>query len=353
MCGCLLDEAHPQEETTPQRPSRRGLPGWAQGVAAAALALVILVAGGYWLFRTMNRPPAPVTPTVAPSATPTRTPSPTPTLEPTVTPTPTPLPPRSHQVEAEETLIEIAVEYGVSTDDILALNPDLEPEFLQVGQVLLIPPDPDAAVSAGDGTPTSGDFLIHIVQPGEALLAIAEKYEVSVESIRAANDMEPYESDIQANQSLVIPINTPTPTPTPTLDPRSTPTPLPPYRAPNLLAPIDGALFVVGDRPVVLQWAAVALLDSDEWYAVHLSQRAGSIAETHYTRSTSWRLPESLLEGASTEAREFGWSVQVVREQAGGDGSSTYQRAGEASAQRSFIWVDPTPTPTLPPTASE
>jgi hypothetical protein len=234
------------------------------------------------------------------------------------------------------------------------LNPDLDPELLQVGQVVLVPPDPAAVSPDGEGSSPSGDYIIHIVQPGEALLSIAEEYEVSIESIRAANDMGPYEDRIQVNQSLVIPISTPTPTPPPTRDPDATATPLPSYRPPQLLAPSDGAVFVAGDQLVVLQWVAVGLLGPDEWYAVYLGQRGGGIASVaHTTRSTGWRVPLELLRAADTDAGEFRWYVQVVRQTASPGRAPTYEKAGRPSDTRTFALVNPTTTPSPPVTATQ
>jgi LysM repeat protein len=51
-------------------------------------------------------------------------------------PTPTPL---THIVERGDTLLIIAAQYGVSLDELLAINPGLNPQLLSVGQALLIP----------------------------------------------------------------------------------------------------------------------------------------------------------------------------------------------------------------------
>jgi LysM repeat protein len=51
-------------------------------------------------------------------------------------PTPTPF---VHQVQEGETLLSIALRYGVSLDGMLASNPGLDPRFLSIGQELRIP----------------------------------------------------------------------------------------------------------------------------------------------------------------------------------------------------------------------
>ncbi|HOF28787.1 MAG TPA: hypothetical protein PLY06_05440, partial [Anaerolineaceae bacterium] len=64
--------------------------------------------------------------------------------------------------------------------------------------------------------------------------------------------------------TLVIPLCDRLPTPGPTL----TPTPVPPYPAPNLLLPRSGAAFLASDESVTLQWASVAALLPGEVYRV-------------------------------------------------------------------------------------
>ncbi|MCS7283235.1 MAG: LysM peptidoglycan-binding domain-containing protein [Anaerolineae bacterium] len=221
-----------------------------------------------------------------------------------------------------------------------------------MGQVLLIPParptpTPSPIPGTAEPTPTPGDYIIHVVAPGETLLSIAKKYSVTVALIRAANPDIPAGSDvIRVNQPLIIPLGTPMPTPTPTPDPRATPTPIPPYPAPPLLSPSDGAVFGGENAVIVLQWASVALLRPDEWYEVRIV-RPGFPAHTVRTRTTAYRLPQELFPPPGDSAREFRWEVRVVREIRPG----VYTAASEPGALRRFLWlaIPPTPTPTPTP----
>jgi LysM repeat protein len=357
MCGASLveEEAISQEEEKEQQ----GLPGWASALIVVVLALVILMAGGIGLYALLtNEPETSPTLMVAATHTPTVTLALAPTQTPAPTSTPTPVPPRVHQVQPGETLLGIADEYDATIDGILALNPDVEPDLLQVGQILLIPPagvapGPTDELEPGDPTPTPGNFIIHVVAPGDTLISIAAEYGVSVSLIRAANDMSPDEETIQVNQSLVIPIGTPVPSPTPTVDPNATPTPIPPYSAPPLLSPPDGAVFVGDDAPILLQWASVSILRSDEWYALTLLQPSGGVVSaTTYTRATAWRVPFDLLPTTDADVREFRWQVQVVREARSRGGELVYEKAGAPSEVRTFTWLMPTPTPTLLPSST-
>lgn len=84
----------------------------------------------------------PATAVVAATSTlqPTETPQ-SPTATPSLTPTPTPTY-GTHIVESSETLGGIAVRYGVSVEDLLAINELANPNFLTLGQALNIPPRP-------------------------------------------------------------------------------------------------------------------------------------------------------------------------------------------------------------------
>jgi LysM repeat protein len=352
MCGASLveEEAKPEEEEK----DRQGLPGWLRALIVVALALTILSAGGFGLYTLLIAKPEPenVTPTALPTRTPTATPTSTPTETPTPTPTPTPVPPLVHKVQPGETLSDIAVDNDTTVEAILALNPDVDPELIQVGQLLLIPiatptPGPTSTLEPGVPTPTPPNYIVHIVAPGETLISIAQEYEVSVSLIRIANDLPPDDDTIRVNQSLVIPMGTPMPSPTPTVDPNATPTPVPPYPAPPLLSPPDGATLVGYEEPIILQWASVSVLRGDEWYTLTLLQAPrGVISATIRTRATAWRVPLDLLQASDADEREFRWQVQVVREARDRSGALVYEEAGVPSPVRTFIWLEPTPTPT-------
>ena len=350
MCGASLVE----EEGTPEEPKRRGLPGWARALLSGVLALAILAAGAFALYTLLTTEPAAEDPT--PTAIPTRRPTVPPTLPPTPTSmptsTPTPVPPLAHQVQEGETLIVIAAEYDTTVEQIMALNPDLDPQLIQVGQLLLIPvgtptPGPTSTLDPDVPTPTPPDYIVHVVAPGETLSTIAEEYEVSIAVIRAANDLPLNDDTIRANQSLVIPMGTPMPSPTPTVDPNVTPTPVPPYAAPPLLSPPDGATLAGSEEPILLQWASVSVLQDDEWYELTLSQpRGGVMSATIRSHTTAWRVPPDLMPAPDADVHEFQWQVQVVEEAFGRYGELLYKEAGDPSEVRTFTWLVPTPTPT-------
>jgi LysM repeat protein len=79
-----------------------------------------------------------VTITVRPPMTPTPLPTEPPAVriavQPTVAPTPT-----LYTVEEDDTLIDIAFQFGITVEDIQLANPEVDPRVLQIGQVLVIP----------------------------------------------------------------------------------------------------------------------------------------------------------------------------------------------------------------------
>ena len=147
----------------------------------------------------VTAPPIPETP--VPTATVpvvVISPTPTPTVAPTPTPTPPPTPtPKTHTVRPGEYLSVIAGFYGVSMDAILGLNNIPDPNNLQIGQVLILPPE--AEVPAQTELPAT-----YIVRPGETLSDIAVKLGVAIDELVAANDI-PDPDNIIAGQVLNVP----------------------------------------------------------------------------------------------------------------------------------------------------
>ena len=345
MCGASLVEEAEKEHVDEKK---RAVPGWVGSVAVVLLSVLILGAGGFGLYTMLavEPEPEPTVVVITPSPTPTPEPSSTPTDTPLPPPTPTPVPPRSHDVQEGETVSDIADLYDVTVDDILALNPDVEPELIRPGQVLLVPASASApadvleASGGADQTSASSGFVVHVVRAGETLSAIAEEYDVSVSIIRAANNLAEDDETIRPDQSLVIPRNTPTPTSTPTVDPNATATPAPLYASPTLLHPPDGAVLTDG-TPVLLQWSSVGVLEDHEWYELYLWQPAGGvISDTVRTRATAWRVPLDVLHQAEGQAPRFYWRVRVVREAA----ERVYEEAGSPSPPHLFEWQAPTST---------
>jgi LysM repeat protein len=106
-----------------------------------------------------------------------------------------------HVVQRGETLFRISLRYGVSMDRIVAANNILNPAKIFAGQQLIIPTDNEpAAPAASEGAP-----IQHVVQPGEILGRIANRYGVSMASILQANHIS-NPSLLYAGQVINIPV---------------------------------------------------------------------------------------------------------------------------------------------------
>src|SRR5512141_2101170 len=124
------------------KPILSTFPGW-----LIAIGLILAACSA----KTESHPPplavnssATASPAAAGQLTPYRSPTGTVTPTPTDPATPTPLPsptptPRSHTVVKGEDMFGIALRYGVTLEELKAANPDVNPNFLSVGAVLVIP----------------------------------------------------------------------------------------------------------------------------------------------------------------------------------------------------------------------
>ncbi len=128
-------------------------------------------------------------------------------------PTPTPAPYR-YTVETGDSLGTIAQQFGVSAVAIMEANELQDPNSVYIGQVLEIPgyaaPSTNEAASttAGtDGTALAQDSqsaVTHIVQPGETLFGIAQKYGVDANAIAEANNVT-NRNQLRVGQKMTIP----------------------------------------------------------------------------------------------------------------------------------------------------
>jgi LysM repeat protein len=338
----------------------------------------LIAAGGLWLAQRMSTPPpiptatATVTPTATDAVTLTPSATPTPTFTPTEPPTPVPSPtippPIRYTVQPGDTLLDLALRFNVSVEAIKAAN-GMTDDILIAGQELLIPvatptPVPGATETPAPGATQAPTTVIHVVQQGETLSAIAQHYGVSMQAILDANDITDPDS-IRPGDQLVIPLGTPTPHVPPTIGATATATPLPVYAAPALLVPADNAYYALEPRsgqlstndPIVLQWTSVGLLQTNppdrfnEWYRVTIhNATTGTDLPPFYTRATALRLP-SEFRPAGGAIYVFQWAVQVVREVGEEpDGAKRVEVNGRPSHTRTFTVEGSNPTPTQPRT---
>ncbi len=151
-----------------------------------------------------------------PTSTPTPTPAPSATL--TSLPTATPMGRRTHTVRAGESIISIAIRYGVTVADLIRANGLTNFDFIRIGQELIIPDSPTSTPTPTP-TPTPLGRRTHRVRAGETLISVATRYDVSVDALMTANKLlDP--GLIRVGQELIIPDET-SPTATPESPPPS------------------------------------------------------------------------------------------------------------------------------------
>lgn len=99
----------------------------------------------------------------------------------------------TYVVQRGDSLYSISRTYGVSVNEIKNVN-NLTSDLLTIGQVLTIPTS---------STDTNNTSNLYVVQKGDSLWSIANKYGVSINSIRMINNLN---SDILTiGQTLIIP----------------------------------------------------------------------------------------------------------------------------------------------------
>ncbi|MCL2104497.1 MAG: LysM peptidoglycan-binding domain-containing protein [Kiritimatiellaeota bacterium] len=113
-------------------------------------------------------------------------------------------------VKKDDTVIGIAVRYGLRWQDVIAVNPDINPNRLQIGQVIQLPGLVDLSKTATPrpalpkmAAPSRAE-TVYVVKGGDSISEIALKHGVKVEDIRKANDLKDV-NKISIGQKLTIP----------------------------------------------------------------------------------------------------------------------------------------------------
>lgn len=90
------------------------------------------------------------------------------------------------EVASGDTLFKIAQAVGVTLDEIIAANPNIEPESLQIGQPVCIP-EGGTHLPNLKSLPKCPGGIYWQIAPGDTLFKIAQLNRISVRKIIAAN----------------------------------------------------------------------------------------------------------------------------------------------------------------------
>ena len=181
------------------------------------------------------------------------------------------------------------------------------------------------------------------IRRGDTLIVVARRYEVSLEDLMQANDIEANEAfTIQPGQILIIPTGDYQPPATSTPEPTATPMPaapptataVPTPAAPQPVLRLDALVLrspepgtpVSCSAPTSLVWLPVPFMRAEDKYVMHLGFVNGRTDEDQEiviwvleqprpSNVTSWDMDASLCSIAPQEyGRQWRWYVEVAEE---------------------------------------
>jgi len=355
---CGADLGTPDKPAQPARAVQASrMPEVSLSLPVVILLMALFLAIGavivFFALRSTPEVILPPTVTVTPTVTLTQTLTPTnppPTLTYTPEPSPTPV---TYLVKENDTCIGIAAFFSVSIQSIVTLNNlPAACDTLYINQPLLIPQPtttptslPSATFSVAEQTEAACQKDAYIVKANDTLGTISAAYDIPMAAIREYNGLTG--DTVFEGSTLLIPLckrfATPGPSPTATLPP--------PYPAPNLLLPANGAPFSLANDTITLQWASVGILREDEAYAVVVLDLTDGEVKVlvDYVTDTKYIVPATIRPKSSTP-HIFQWKIGVARQSTpDSNGNLTWVSAGTESQPRMFTWSGAgsiaTPTP--------
>jgi LysM repeat protein len=228
----------------------------------------------------------------------------------------TPLPtstPFTYSVKSGDTISSIALQFGVTIDELLAINPEVNANAMSVGATLKIPSNPDN--TSGEATPTPAPFTVQQIEcypttdKGMWCFVLARNdFSEFMENVSAQVTLVDSNETFIASQTALLPLN---------ILPPNTSLPLAVYFPSDI--PVDA-------KPQVQILTAIRLLPGDSRYlpATVNNTLAQINADGHYAQvSGEVRLPVESKAAtqvwvAAVAYDEMGRVVGVKRWEGGG-----------------------------------
>lgn len=168
------------------------------------------------------------------------------------TPLPSPTP-FTYTVKSGDTISSIALQFGVSMDDLQAANPEISPNTMSIGQVIQIPSNPENP--SGEPTPTPAPFTVEQIECYPTadkgmwcFILIHNDFPDFMENVSAQVTLADTNHSVLASQTALLPLN---------ILPPGVSLPLAVFFAPEI--PFDA-------KPQVQILTAILLLPDDERY---------------------------------------------------------------------------------------
>uniref|UniRef100_A0A7C2E328 LysM peptidoglycan-binding domain-containing protein n=1 Tax=Ammonifex degensii TaxID=42838 RepID=A0A7C2E328_9THEO len=111
---------------------------------------------------------------------------------------PAPCPGATYTIRAGDTFFNLAQRFGTTVEALIAANPGVDPNRLQVGQVICLPPGVIGPIPCPGG-------IIYRVRAGDTLFSIGQRFGVSVSEMIAANPHLPDPERLQIGDLVCIP----------------------------------------------------------------------------------------------------------------------------------------------------
>lgn len=114
----------------------------------------------------------------------------------------------AYQIKPGDTLSSLARRFNTTVSAIIAENPGIDPNNLQLGQNICIPVPPTPPTPPTPGR-CPGGFIV-IIRAGDTFYGLARRYSISVEALIAANPGVDY-NRLRPGQQICIPAAAPPP----------------------------------------------------------------------------------------------------------------------------------------------